>query len=176
MSFGKMHTRYSREEGKMASRNEAEFSLILQKLLRETCVVQPIESETVGVGIPDLWLYTRRTKVPKVYRHLTAWLELKDMSDSKDPLVAKISYEPGQLNKLNEYWQAGCITITIIRHRDVVFLVPTPAVDRNTQIIKKDHLAMVQALKLPSLSAKEADQQKVFAEAFLYSLKKQETD
>jgi hypothetical protein len=83
-------------------RNEAAFANALYpKIKAERCKVQPIESGSTALGIPDA--YVRTTKVG-------LWIELKNLIYPVVDYVL-VPFRPGQYVWLRDHWKLGGISI-----------------------------------------------------------------
>lgn len=86
---------------------------------------QPIESNSTGTGIPDLYGMTAPG-------HMSYWMEFKIMSD----IESTIPFEPGQLNWLYIHAQMGGHSFVNVLIGTMVYIFSCRCVDRMTGCIK----------------------------------------
>lgn len=150
------------------AKNESLFSSRLQSMLSSFFFVQPIESRLTGLGIPDLYMHPDLRKFPAIDAAFSAWLELKDAGDVLDTMTAPIAFEAGQLNKLYEMYHSGVLSGVCIFHKmQGVFVIPTTAIDRMTQTIKKDCIDAVLLIPISLFTVKVAEKQAEMAKIVL---------
>lgn len=109
-----------------SNRPEQKFRVWLCTLIETTGgYAQPIESNSTGLGIPDIHILSPIKKVP-------CWIECKCMDDIDN----EIPFEPGQCNWLFEYAKSGGVSLVAVSCKDVVYIFSIKCVDRMTQKIR----------------------------------------
>lgn len=105
---------------------EATYRAWYCKICRDiNAYTQPIESNSTGAGIPDLYGITP-------WKHKPYWMEFKVMQCIDDA----IPFEPGQLNWLYGHSQMGGISLVNILVGETIYIFSCRCVDRMTQQLK----------------------------------------
>ena len=109
-----------------SKRPEQSFRVWLCNLIEKTGgYAQPIESNSTGLGIPDIHILTPMKKRP-------VWVECKCMKDIDD----EIPFEPGQANWLFEYATSGGVSLVAVLCNELVYVFAIKCVDRMTQKLR----------------------------------------
>jgi len=96
---------------------------------------QAIESGTTGLGIPDIYVRTRRS---------SAWIELKRVrSRIKCPM--HVPFKPGQYEWLSQHWQLGGTSVLVVAFDDCLCVLRDEQIEREYATLDDLTRGLVQA-------------------------------